>query len=389
MSWPPYTIPVARMPVLELADGQRRHPYIARMVLEPGWQRRTGFGTGGINDVVRKIGSQFANAPYRMGQGAIAFGYCPDMYVDPVSMIFLEPVVDAGDQIWLLNKFAGSDQFADLATHSIAAPFVQEMWVERNSWLWFIFDVLGIDTDSLDDASQATLLIPDTISDEHWRAIDLSEMGLSLSNALHRLMRLGEEQHDLAGALTHGRGTDEWEYYVDQYGRPPMDAILNTILSQMVEMRKKALLSASMIDIEGAPIAHAKQPLARHPFPTMKLTCNFPWKDWAIIGVSKRDHVQWTVHRESQDQSFYFSPKLGLHGWISNPASGSARGPHHALRQAELLLPVSEFNDWLDRSVIRGDLLYNDEPYQLLGEQPLFDGEARFKAWATRLGLRG
>lgn len=374
--WPPYAIPLARMPILATADGQATRPHIVRIVQGDG-----------LRHAIEQISYKYANAPHMLKIGAVAFGYCPDAFSPPSSLVFFEPDLQPdGEKLWLFRKMAARESMEDLHIYPPNSPHMIRTWAERNSWLWFLFDVLGIEAESMADAVQALLIVPDFHKDTTWDTIATSSFARTVDEMRTRIAEGAVELERMQDALTYGRGSDAWETYLHFYGEAPEHAQIGILSSQLKEWRKEGLLAADRI-LE----LWAQGKLGHHDFstlhPVVKTKFKFPFKDWSVVGVGLDNEMRWTVHRNGSRQSVYLTPTMHYHEPLPVATSGSTEGPMQALAQAELHLPNRDFDAWLDRNLLEGQLLYDDEAYRLLDVEPPFYAEPEFRVWAKGLGL--
>ncbi len=376
--WPPYAIPLARMPVLTTADGQSTRPHIVRIVQGQG-----------LRQAIEQISYRSANAPHMLKLGAVAFGYCPDAFHPPSSILVFEPDLQPdGEKLWLVRKMAAPESMEDLHVRPSTSPHMMRMWAERNSWMWFLFDVLGIEAEIMSSDVQSLLIVPDLHQDSIWDTIQTSSFARALDEAQGRLTEGALELERMQDALTYGPRSEAWETYLHFYGEAPQPVQVDILSSQLKEWRKAGLLAADQI-LE----LWAQGTLGHHDFstihPVVKTRFKFPFKDWSVIGVGLDNELRWTVHRSGSRQSVYLTPTLHYHEPLPIATSGSTKGPMQALAQAGLHLPNRDFDHWLDANLLEGQLLYDDEAYRLLGVEPPFYPEPEFRVWAQGLGLDG
>lgn len=394
-TWPPYLIPIARMPSLDLPNGDVMRPVLVRVVRGEG-----------LKHAIKNIAP--SNAEHMLDLGAVAFGYCPDLYADPDSILIFEPyVLNQGDPAWILRRGVFSSRMEDLHVYGTKTSYMVRTWNERDSLLWLLFDVLGAsfgrpdpdeDPQSIfpdtsyapgvvrfDERVQEKLIIPDVLTDDSWRNAFEGPSSKRLQRAQKRLTEEATKLRHMQDGLTYGKGSEAWDVYVYFYGEPPRSVELNTQITRVIELRKECLFAADNSLISWVRSEQGKPDIST-PFPLMRTRLKTPFRSWSIIGSSQNDHMRWTIHRDSEKQGrerriylFDEAPHL------SEPASGSTEHPLLALKQAGLYIPEHDVDAWLDENLVTGELLYEDEGYRLLGTQPLFLPEGEFKVWARGL----
>lgn len=374
--WPLYAFPLAQLPPRPHRDGHVDHPVIVRLVQDPG-----------LRGVIEKISRRHGNLPHFMRLGVVVFGYCPNPGEDPISMIILRSDTEPDGSIeWIVSSMAPSPGMEHLHVKPATLEHVADAWAERNSWLWFLFDVLGVVPKTMNNAAQANLVTPQLLSDNQWDAMLQSPATIRLKQYQQLLSEEDLRLHQMEDALTYGEGSEAWETFVHLYGDPPTLEETHTLSSRLVELRKDGLRASANVLGQWA-LATSKREDFTTPYPFLQTTFNFPFNDWVVTGESLDDHFQWSVHRSGEAEVTRLTPQMSVMPVFPYAASGSTEGPMQALAQAGLFLPDRAFDDWLDSSMVEGHLLYDDEAYRLLGSNPAFYDEADFKVWARSLEL--
>ena len=290
-----------------------------------------------------------------------------------------------GESYWYVSRFSTRWNWPILKELRTIPPSVNadpdepvDMMAQiRARLLWLLFDLLEFGPGDLDVDVQRELMVPNvtTLPADAYIRMLRAPLNIHLADLVkehrhqHHLLTLTQE-----ALTTYQIKTGPGEEYEQLVGAFPSEPGLMTLLNRVHDLRKM------VFEVSGE-------------------LCKFFYGGTSniedvktLVSPYRRDRLG-GVHK---DMFIHVQPEEGELGWTlwsgrplcGDPVGASTEGPIQLMHQAGLeLYSMEQFNKWLEANVDPGALLYDDEPYDLLDEQPLIWPNEKFKKWALGGGI--
>jgi len=359
-------VPVARFdPEFDPKYNKIVTPYIARLL--PGPQL-----TGMLKHVDWK---RHSNVEHFIGNGfAMAFAYIPDAFSMPETLLLVDQCVT--QEIFIASTVLGGEMLDPV----------------RRRLLWFIYDVLGFDApNAVDGKVKIALQIPDMVRQGYREQILRCRYSLRLKKNLRRHRMISELIEREEEALTHQPDSlhPAYQFFIDQTGRAPNPNLLHSALTSRHALRLEIFDLSNQISrfFQGSNQGNSDRKTLAHPYTQRRLK-DIHHRSLLHLEPGEKGEMVWTLWKSRPFHGLYSEHPGRAIDLNPHPLAMSTKGPIELLHQAGVVVyGLEEFEEWLDRTLIDGILLYDPEPYDLLDEQPLLWNSQVFRKWATSLEM--
>lgn len=351
-------VPVVKFdPHFDVALDRTVTPFIARLLPGPD-----------IGRYLQDIDSERAsNIRHFIANGfSRVFAYVSDVFMPPETLLILDHSVTPGSMglFTVSNIVNGEDKNGPIPVGDSV----------RRRLLWFIYDVLRTPS-AIDSAVHSSLLIPHWEKERRLQRILASPAYVRLRTLLRRHSEMNHLMDVEQRALTqrHSPDNDARDELLELVGRTPSVVGLNRSIAKRHDLRLQIFeISSQISETFHSSRAHGGDlESVVHPYVQRRLA-NSHRGIVMHLEPSAHGEMTWTLWRLP---------------W-RNPIAMSTEGPVELLHQGELVLYGDDaFENWLDRTILDGVILYNPEPYELLDEQPLLWDSEKFRTWAPSLEL--